>query len=283
MPRGIDHLVLCTEDLNDAEAMFVRLGLTTTPIAHHPFGTGNIIVQLDGCFLEILGVTRPELIPDDAVGAFNFGAFNRDFIARGPGMSMLVLASDDENADRADFEAKGLRTYAPFSFERKAMQPDGTEATIGFSLTFSTDDSMPGLAFFTCKHWRPDLFWKPGYQKHDIGATGIAEVLVVAPEPTKPADYLAKLADAAPAGPNNSVEAAGTRFTVLTPTAFADRFPEHGMERKGDAPFFAGFILEGEPVTASVHWHKHGLTVHGTPEAPWLGGETELGYIIGVV
>lgn len=285
MPRGVDHLVLCTPDLKPARGVYERIGLTATPDAHHPFGTGNFIVQLDGCFLEILAATRPELIPDDEDGAFNFGGFNRDFIARGPGMSMLVLDSTDEDADRADFNGKGLDVFAPFTFQRQAALPDGSEATVGFSLTFVGDSSLPGLGFFTCKQWRPDLFWKPDYQRHAIGATGIAEVLVVAPEPKSAAAFLATFADAGtptPVGDGYAVETTRGRLSVLTPHTFAERFPNAGVAGRDDKPFFAGYILKAAPDAARTHWQANGLTVFGDDSAPWLGADTGLGYIVGV-
>lgn len=285
MPRGIDHLVLCAEDLKAARSVYERLGLTATPDAHHPFGTGNIIVQLDGCFLEVLAVTRPELIPDDEDGAFNFGGFNRDFLAAGPGMSMLVLDSTDEDADRADFIGKGLHVFEPFTFQRQAVLPDGSEATVGFSLTFVGDPSLPDLGFFTCKQWRPDLFWKPDYQRHAIGATGIAEVLVVAPEPKPAAAFLAKFADAdtpAPVADGYAVETARGRLSVMTPDTFAERFPGAGLDARNGMPFFAGYILKADPAAARAHWQQNGFILKGSAEAPWLDAGTGLGYIVGV-
>ena len=54
--RGIDHVVLCVRDLEAARAAFQHLGFTLTPHAVHPFGTGNSLVQLQGCFIELLTV-----------------------------------------------------------------------------------------------------------------------------------------------------------------------------------------------------------------------------------
>lgn len=286
MSRGVDHLVLCTRDLNRAAETYARIGLTTTPLAHHPFGTGNMLVQLQGCFLEVLGVTRPELIPADTAGAFNFGGFNRDFLAARDGMSMLVLDSTDEVADRADFSAKGLKTYAPFSFQRQAKLPDGTEATVGFSLTFTGDPVLPAMGFFTCKQWRPDLFWKPDYQRHPIAATSIAEVLIVAPEPAPAAAFLAKFADAglpAAIAGGHTVATARGALTVLTPVEFAERFPGAGLDADPSKPYFAGFILDADTAAARARWSAEGLTVRGSVEAPWLGADTGLGYVIGLI
>ncbi len=286
MHRSVDHLVLCTQELKPARAVYERIGLTATPDAHHPFGTGNFIVQLDDCFLEILAVTRPALIPDDEEGAFNFGGFNQGFLEAGPGISMLVLDSADEDADRADFIDKELHVFEPFTFQRQTALPDGSEATVGFSLTFVSDPSLPGLGFFTCKQWRPDLFWRPDYQRHPIGATGIVEVLIVAAEPKPAATFLKTFAAAdssIPVADGYVVETARGRLSVLTPETFTERFPNAGVAARAGKPFIAGYILEADPTVARSHWERNGLIPNGPKDAPWLGADTGLGYIVGVI
>ena len=181
--RGIDHLVLCVRDLEAARRFYGRLGFTTTPPAVHPFGTGNSLVQLQGNFLELLSVVEPDRVPAMAPGEFSFGAFNRDFLARRQGMSMLVFQSDDARRDQREFAGKGLTTYAPFDFSRKAMLPDGSTVTVGFSLAFVTDPRMPAAAFFVCQQHAPEYFWKPEYQRHPNGARAVTEVIMTAEAP----------------------------------------------------------------------------------------------------
>ena len=60
--RGIDHLVLCVNDLELCAAFYRQLGFTTTPRARHPWGTDNCLIQLAGSFIELLAVSRPSLI-----------------------------------------------------------------------------------------------------------------------------------------------------------------------------------------------------------------------------
>ncbi|PTW61164.1 glyoxalase-like protein [Breoghania corrubedonensis] len=181
--RGIDHIVHAVEDLEAAREAYSRLGFTLTPYAEHPWGTRNFLVQLDSAFLEVLEVVDPSKMEEADIDAFSFGAFNRDFLARGEGMSMLVLDSDDPDADRAGFRLAGLATYAPFSFERIAGQPDGSEARVAFDLTFTTDPALPDAGFFTCRNRYPENFWKAAYQRHANGACGIGGAILVMPRP----------------------------------------------------------------------------------------------------
>ena len=101
MPRPIDHLVLAVRDLDAARADFQRLGFTLTPVARHPFGTANMLAQFGGSFLEILAVADPAAIPSGDGTHFSFGAFNRDYLEGGEGLSMLVLKSGDAAAAKA--------------------------------------------------------------------------------------------------------------------------------------------------------------------------------------
>lgn len=223
MRRGIDHLVLPVRDLAAARSLYERLGFTLTPVARHPWGTENSLVQMDGAFLELLAVADPAGIEDPGPGRFSFGAFNRDFVARGEGISMLVLDSDDEAADRADFAARGLPVYEPFRFERQARRPDGSQRTVAFSLTFTSDPAIPAAGFFTCRQHFPENFWNPALQGHANGVTAVAAAVMVALEPAAPASFLSAFAGA-PARPVDggfSIATARGRVDVLEPGAFA--------------------------------------------------------------
>jgi catechol 2,3-dioxygenase-like lactoylglutathione lyase family enzyme len=251
MTRGIDHLVLAVRDLDKARAFYEALGFTLTPRAFHPWGTANHLVQLNGCFLEILGIAEPAKIPPHKPGDFSFGAHNRDVLAKREGMSMLVFQSHDARRDQAEFAAAGVQTYAPFDFGREAKLPDGGTARVAFSLAFVTDPRMPDAAFFTCQQHSPKYFWKREYQLHANGARTIAEVIMVAPDPPALAEFFAKLqgkesvrAD----GGKLTVATARGRISVLTPPIFARRF---GTASTGPAaPHFAAFRISGiDPAT----------------------------------
>lgn len=183
--RGIDHLVLCVQDLDRAAERYQSLGFTVTPTGVHPWGTANRLVQLDGGFLEILTVADPAKISEHEPRQrrFSFGAFNRDRLARREGFSMLVFEGHDARADRDEFAAKGLADLQPFDFERMAKLPDGTEKRVAFSLAFVPPLETPEAVFFTCQQHAPELFWKPEFQRHANGALRIDEVVMVASDP----------------------------------------------------------------------------------------------------
>jgi hypothetical protein len=235
--------VLCGRDLGAMRENYAALGFTLTPEARHPFGTGNSLIQLEGCFLELLSVVEPENISEAGAGRFSFGAFNRDFLAKGEGMSMLVLDSTDARADVAAFRALGLMTYEPFDFERKAKLPDGQEVTVGFSLAFATDPALPGLAFFTCQQHAPEHFWKPHYQRHANRALTILDVSLVAERPQDHAGFLSAFTGFAPESIPGGITCRTARGNVscITPERFAEEFGREPDGTKG--PHFAGFTV----------------------------------------
>ncbi len=180
---GLDHIVLACRDLNATASRFERSGFTLTPEAHHPWGTANRLVQLDGSFLELLAIANDESIVPAEAGKFSFGAFNRQFLAAEEGASMMVLRGAGRS-DQRRFEAAGIGPFDLFSFERTAVQPDGTAKTVAFDLAFAMSEQLPNISFFTCLNKYPENFWKPAYQVHPNGARKLARITIVADNPS---------------------------------------------------------------------------------------------------
>jgi hypothetical protein len=237
----------------------------------------NHLVQLRGCFLELVALHDPGTIPPATSGEFNFGAHNRDFLAAREGMSMLVFQSHDARRDQAEFAANGLETYAPVDFGRDAKQPDGTIARVAFSLAFVTDPRMPDSAFFACQQHAPKYFWKLDYQRHLNGARSIAELIMVAPEPPALADFFAQLQGRESVLVDEGalrVATARGRIRVVTPSAFAARFP--GAELGPATPHFAAFRIAGvEPAAQAARLAAAGIPhrqVEGAVQVPAVLG-----------
>jgi catechol 2,3-dioxygenase-like lactoylglutathione lyase family enzyme len=280
--RPLDHLVLCVRDLDAARRVYERLGFTLTPPARHPFGTANSLVQLHGNFLELLAIADRGLIKPAGAGEFAFAAFNERFLAEREGMSMLVFASNDARRDQREFAAAGLDTYAPFDFSRQAVLPDGSAATVGFSLAFVTERRMPEAAFFVCQQHAPQFFWKPEYQTHRNGALEVEEVVMVAPEPTAFTAFFAKLQ------PDGAVERRGTGLavgtargavSVLDPAAFAARFP--AAPAPAATPHFAAYRLRvGDLAVTEAVLRASGVALHRRGAAIQLGPTESFGVIL---
>lgn len=272
--RAIDHVVLAVRDLDRAAATYERLAFTLTPRAMHEdrMGTSNRLAQFSGRnFIELLEVDRPDsLKPHDLKGRppfFSFGDHNRLALQEREGLSMLVFASENARADLARFEAAGLDT-APFDFERQAVLPDGSRATVSFSLAFAWSPEMPKVGFFSCQNRAPQYFWKPQYQTHANGARSIAAVYLASHAPERDARFIGAMFDGEVAlvadGWRVSCGAA-QEVLVLAPEAIARRDRSFGLAPE---PMLAGIRLAGSGRETTPSSAAHGMFIEwGVGEA----------------
>ncbi len=243
--RAIDHAVIASRDLDGLAARYEALGFTLTPRAWHEdrMGTSNRLAQFRGRnFIELLEVDRPATVEDPAPGGFAFGSFLKGWTARHEGLAMIVFRTDDARADIARWRARGIDTYDAFDFQRQARLPDGSEATVAFSLGFCTSKAMPELAFFVCQNRAEEHFWKPDYQQHANGAEEIAAVLLAAREPERHGLFLGEMfgGDVTERYGGISVASGPQRIDVLTPEAL-ERHGWHG--NPGDGAVGAGLAI----------------------------------------
>ncbi len=247
--RGIDHLVLAVRDLEATRQVYSRLGFTCTPTALHPWGTANFLVQLQGSFLEVLAVDRPDLLIDPGQGEFSFGRFNEAFLKEREGFSMLVLESRDRDADLVDFKSRGLETYPPFGFSRQAKLPSGEEVTVSFSLAFVRDAIAPKIGFFTCQQHAPEYFWKSEYQSHANSAQKVGEVVMVSPHPAKHKAFLEGFSGAqeTKVTPDHvRIQTPRGALSVITPRQAEADWGAALASKKPDEPYLAGYSIESE-------------------------------------
>lgn len=230
MPRGLDHIVHAVANLDAAADFYRRCGFLVGARNRHPWGTHNHIVQLPGFFIEVLTVGEPNKLGDDGLSR-HFGAFQQDAIARGDGLSMLLVESRDIAADAEDFARGGIGTSQPLPFERQATLPNGKAATVGFSLAFARDPNAPQAGFAACMQHNPDAFWNPAFQKHPNGVTGLAGVVIVARHPDRHADFLKAWTGVA------DIDTRTDGFLLRTPRGDVEVLnPEAFATRTGHAP-----------------------------------------------
>ncbi|WID97032.1 VOC family protein [Bosea vestrisii] len=253
--RGLDHLVIGVADLDTAGTFYERLGFRVGARNRHPWGTENRIVQFPGAFLELITIGDVTLIPPHAPRHFSFGAFVRDALARGEGMSMLALESRDAVGDANGFRAAGIGDFEPFFFERQARRPDGSEVRVAFSLAFAENQAASDCGFFVCQQHEPQNFWNPAFQQHENGASGLSAVFMVTEEPAAQVSLLGSFSGAESFGtPEGGLRLPlpRGRLEVLTPEAAAATLDgDSGRTR----PYFAGFAVTVpnlEPIRARL-------------------------------
>ncbi|CTQ64174.1 VOC family protein [Roseibium alexandrii] len=245
MVRGLDHVVMPVHDLEAAAAAFERLGFTASPENRHSWGTANRLIQLDGFFIEILSIADDSLITETQGSTFSFGGFNRAFLKKREGASMLVLDSVDPKIDRSDFERAGLQLYDPFSFERVANRPDGTTAQVGFDLTVVGDPESPEIGYFTCYNRFPENFWQPALQNHANGAQTVKAVYMLAKDPSDHHEFLGGFTGQREMRATSlglELETARGQVVVLNPRAYRSLIGDKAADAvSGDLPQIAAF------------------------------------------
>ncbi len=227
MARGLDHIVHAVRDLDAAVDLYRRLGFQVGARNRHPraWGTQNHIIQLPGTFIELLAVADPSGIVPHAPRHFSFGAFNRDFLARGQGLSMLVLEGRGA-ADADAFRGAGIGDYELYEFEREGKHPDGTPVEVAFALAFASCPNAPDIGFFTSLQRYPENFWNPAFQVHTNTANAVAGVVLVAQDPDQYSSFLAAFAGAEskPGKGELTIKTPRGDIEVVTPETFTQRF-----------------------------------------------------------
>ena len=226
MSRGLDHIVHAVRDLDAAAEFYRRAGFKVGARNKHPWGTHNHVVQFPNFFIEVLTIGEPEKLKGEGLAQI-FGVANQDAIARGDGFSMLLLESIGSEADVTDFAARGIGASRSLPFSREAILPDGSKATVGFSLAFARDDMSPHTGFATCEQTNPAAFWKPDYQRHDNGASGVLGAVLVAENPTDHHIFLGSFTGVRELNSSSlGLKASTPRgdVEILEATAFRDQF-----------------------------------------------------------
>lgn len=256
-PRPIDHLVLAVPDLGAAMTFYGRLGFTVGARNLHPWGTENAVVQLEGSFLELIGLGDGFVVPGREAAAAPFAVPVAAAVARGGGLALVAMGSTDADADAALFLADGVGQGRRLDFGRTAVAADGTRRDVAFSLAFG-ETGLPEAGVFTCHHHRPENFWNPAAQRHANGTLRLEAVALVHDGPALVAPALSSLLGTAPQGPPHR-----PRFT--TPAGCIDVLrPEEAAARFGGAPAagrFAGFGV----VVASLAPVRRCLAAAGVP------------------
>lgn len=226
MPNGIDHIVHMVADLDAGEAFYRRAGFIVSNRNKHPWGTHNHIIQCDGAYIELLGIGEPEKIQEVRPGSFSFGAYNRDFVTRGEGLSMVLLNSLDAKADMQAFWNAGISNYEVFDFAREGKRADGVTVKLAFSLAYASDPQSPACGFAVCQHHFPENFWNASLQQHAIGARKIKGIVFVADHPDQHRAFLSAYVgvDARPHATGSAIRTPRGEIDVMTPHTFRQRY-----------------------------------------------------------
>lgn len=193
MPHIFDHLVLPAHDLNLQAAHYRRLGFHVGVRNAHPWGTENHIIQLDGAFLELIGIAAGAHLPGPhpAPNEFSFGGFVGQYLAHREGLAMLALQTDDARVEALRYAAAGIGAFSPFHFSRGSTRPDGLNKEVSFTLAFAESSLIPDAGFFACQSHQTRYLWSSSSQVHPNTAQVVSGIVMLADNPSDHAEFLA--------------------------------------------------------------------------------------------
>ncbi|MEC9432367.1 MAG: VOC family protein [Pseudomonadota bacterium] len=237
--KGVDHVFLMVNSLDESCEAFARLGFTISPRGMHSAhkGAANHTIMFPNDYFELLGMIAE--VPGNAD--------RRAMLAReGQGLHAVACRIDDAYAAKAGLAELGIATEEVGSFSRPVPLPDGSEGMASFdTLKFETHEYPLGTAFM-CRHKTRDMVWVPSLLEHPNGAQGIAGVVAGCDDPDGAAVAFARLfAEGAishvDGGAVVSTGVAGgppsAPITLLTRAALAAAYPEMDFSKTPKGAF----------------------------------------------
>lgn len=242
--RGLDHVVVMVDGIDAAQAQYAKLGFQVQPRGFHSkLGTANHMI-FDRDYLEILGIVEPT----------EFNAERREWLKAGGGLANVALATDGADLAFDTFRAVGLNPDMPLYFDR-AVEINGRTEKAAFRTVRIPKTNMPVVGFFVCEHITPQFVYRPEWARHPNGARGILGITVIAEQPAKWADEVAKYF-----GPN-SVRKEGDSIVANTGShhirylnrkEFSERYPGITPVRPGDHPALLRLRVDNLPTTEAL-------------------------------
>jgi hypothetical protein len=141
----------------------------------HSLGSANHLAVFGEDYLELLGTDVPG------------GALRPDIASYPIGLNGLVFKSGDAEGLSARLLAAGIPALPAQSFHRPVDLPDGTRDDARFrTVRLDRAAAFDGRVYW-CEHLTPEHVWRPEWQIHPNGATGVARILLSVRDPERQA------------------------------------------------------------------------------------------------
>jgi len=229
----IDHVVINARDrLDEAAALYHRLGFLLTPRGHHTLGSINNLAILGTDYMELLGV-----VP---------GVGNRTDVLDWPaGLNGLVFKTFDSDGTFTALQGAGVPVLPPQAFSRPVEMPGGVRDA-AFRTVRLERDAVPAGRLFFCHHLTPELVWHDAWRRHPNGALGILRAVVCATDPATLGNLFARMFGAGSVrqtADGYSLSAGLARIDVVTPAALDAEFGVVAPGADGRDQFMAALTL----------------------------------------
>jgi len=253
---ALDHVVADVHDrMDEAVDLYRGLGFQMTPRGKHTLGSINHLAIFESNYFELLG--------------FEQGASEvRADIMRFPiGLNGLVFQSDDSAATYAQMTGNGVPVQEPLEFFRPVDLGDGKRENARFRVVRLPPGTISGGRLYFCHHFTRHLVWRDEWRHHANGATNIAAVTMVAPDPAATAKIFRRMFGEAAVrdGPNGvTLQMTNASVEIVAPEALSRRFAAAAPDPAGRGEYLAALTIKttGLAKTAQALAGRQGVRSH---------------------
>ncbi|MDP6389817.1 MAG: VOC family protein [Alphaproteobacteria bacterium] len=203
LPLELDHVGVAVNDLDVGRDAYQRLGFTLTPRSIHsgsktpggpvePWGSGNHCAMFQEGYLELIGLTDPDLYSSAQA-----------MLERHQGAHIVAIGSGEADAAYAALAARFEGVEPPSKLQRDAsFGPDGEETRLAaFRNIYLAPESFPEAMMIFIEHLTRDVLWQPHLLDHPNGAVAMAEVVFCVADVAATSGRLQRLFGAEPTEP----------------------------------------------------------------------------------
>ncbi len=190
---SVNHLGIAVRDMDEASALYERLGFQLTPLSVHsgsnkpgepvrPMATGNRCAVFPHNYIEILGVVNP--------GALDWSWAT--FIDKFQGAHIICFGCGDASVVANRLDQSGVKNSGVITLQRDIDTQDGMRTAVFDCVHFDSDINPEGL-IQAAHHRYPEYVHQPRYLTHPNGSTSLAGLFLVSDKPDETAEKYSRL------------------------------------------------------------------------------------------
>lgn len=245
----LDHVVVNVQDrMDEAQAIWTRLGFTLTPRGHHTLGSINHLAMFGTDYLELIGIPP--------------GGERLSIMGWPLGLNAVVFATEDAAETHATLVARGIACLEPRDFSRPVALPDGARHAAFRTANLDRSQSDAGRFYF-CQHKTRDLVWRDEWRRHANGTTGVIAAIHCAADPVTAARLYERMFGAE----QLTAIQGGRRLTmalsaldVIDPPTLAALYGDAVPDAAGRDTYLAALVLRSPDLDrAAAHLQAAGI------------------------
>jgi len=190
---SVNHLGIAVRDMDEASALYERLGFLLTPLSVHsgsnkpgepvrPMATGNRCAVFPNNYIEVLGVVNP--------GALDWSWAT--FINKFQGAHIICFGCGDASVVANRLEQSNTKNSGVITLQRDIETQEGMRTAVFDCVHFDPEINPEGL-IQAAHHRNPEYVHQPRYLTHPNGATSLSQLLLANDQPNEMAAKYARL------------------------------------------------------------------------------------------